>query len=160
MHAAEDAARFLHQACQGLPRRWNAGGADQNHDAESGAPVANLDLFYARVIEHTVAYFGSWVLGPSRPAPDREDSGLLSRAACEKAALSAVRGDVEKFQASAQAWGYLIGGQIYDAYLAGKVKPSGLRQLFLAHLEEPGLARKVCATTIAKARGLSRTGRD
>jgi hypothetical protein len=85
---------------------------------------------------------------------------MLSRAACEKAALSAVRGDVEKFQASAQAWGYLIGGQIYDAYLAGKVKPSGLRQLFLAHLEEPGLARKVCATTIAKARGLSRTGRD
>jgi hypothetical protein len=160
MHAAEDAARFLHQACQGLPRRWNAGGADQNHDAESGAPVANLDLFYARVIEHTVAYFGSRVLCPSRPAPDREDSGLLSRAACEKAALSAVRGDVEKFQASAQAWGYLIGGQIYDAYLAGKVKPSGLRQLFLAHLEEPGLARKVCATTIAKARGLSRTGRD
>jgi hypothetical protein len=160
MHAAEDAARFLHQACQGLPRRWNAGGADQNHEAESCAPVKNLDTFYARVIEHAVAYFGSRVLCPSRPVPDVENSGLLSRAACEKAALSAVRGDVEKFEASAQEWGYRIGGHIYDAYLAGKVRPSGLRRLFLAHLEEPGLARKICAAIIAKARALSRTGRD
>lgn len=160
IHAAEDAARFLHQACQGLPRRWNADGADHLKDAENCAPVAKLDAFYARVIEHAVAYFGSRVLCPSRPAPDDGKSWLLSRAACEKAALSAVRGDVEKFQASAQEWGYRIGGHIYDAYLAGKVKPSGLRRLLLAHLEEPGLARKVCATMIAKARELSRTGRD
>jgi uncharacterized iron-regulated protein len=161
MHAAEDAARFLHQACQGLPRCWR-GSADQSQDSGNCAPVASADAFYARIVEHAVAYFGSRVLCPSRPAPEREDSGLLSRAACEKAAQSAARGDdnPRKVESSAQEWGYRIGNHIYDAYLAGKVKPSGLRRLFLAHLEEPGLARKVCATMIAKARALSRTSRD
>ena len=81
---------------------------------------------------------------------------MLSRAACQSAALSAVRADSQKFEAVAQEWGYRIGAQIYDAYLAGKVKPSGLRRLFLAHLDEPGLARKICAAMIAKARALSR----
>jgi len=156
MHAAEDAARFLHQACQGLPRRWNADGSEQNRSADNCARAANIDGFYLRIIEHAAAYFGSRVLCPSRPAPDGEDSGLLSRAACEKAALSAVRGDAERFEATAQEWGYRIGGQIYDAYLIGKVKPSGLRRMFLAHLDEPGLARKVCAAMIAKTRALSR----
>jgi hypothetical protein len=161
MHAAEDATRFLHQACQGLPRRLH-GSTNQNQDSEIRTPVAGADAFYARIIEHAVAYFGSRVLCPSRPAPEREDSVLLSRAACEKAAQSAVRGNEnpQKIDASAQEWGYRIGGHIYDAYLAGKVKPSGLRRLFLAHLDEPGLARKVCATMIAKARALFRTGRD
>ncbi len=161
MHAAEDATRFLHQACQGLPRRWG-GRADTSHDSGNHTPGADADAFYARTIEHAVAYFGSRVLCPSRPAPDREDSDLLSRAAYEKAAQSAVRGNhnPQEVESSAQEWGYRIGGHLYDAYLAGKVKPSGLRRLFLAHLEEPGLARKVCATMIARARALSRTGRD
>jgi hypothetical protein len=161
MHAAEDATRFLHQACQGLPRRWG-GRADTSHDSGNHTPGADADAFYARTIEHAVAYFGSRVLCPSRPAPDREDSDLLSRAAYEKAAQSAVRGNhnPQEVESSAQEWGYRIGGHLYDAYLAGKVKPSGLRRLLLAHLEEPGLARKVCATMIARARALSRTGRD
>jgi len=161
MNAAEDAARFLHQACQGLPRRWR-GTTDENQDSGNCTPVAGADDFYAGIIEHAVAYFGSRVLCPSRPSPEHEDSGLLSRAACEKAAQSAARGEdnPQKVETSAQEWGYRIGGHIYDAYLAGKVKPSGLRRLFLAHLEEPGLARKVCATMIAKARALFRTGRS
>jgi hypothetical protein len=45
-----------------------------------------------------------------------------------------------------------MGSQIYDAYLAGKVAASGLRRLFLAHLDEPGLARKVCAAVISRLR--------
>ena len=53
--------------------------------------------------------------------------------------------------------GYRIGSQIYDAYLAGKLAPSGLRRLFLAHLDEPGLARKVCGAVIAKLRAISRS---
>jgi len=152
VHAAEDAARFLHQACQGLPRRCNGGAEGQGTESST----RTIDTFYARVIEHAVAYFGSRVLYPSRTAMDQEYSGLLSRAACQKAALSAVRADSQKFEVFAQEWGYRIGAQIYDAYLAGKVKPSGLRRLFLAHLDEPGLARKICAAMIAKARALSR----
>jgi hypothetical protein len=149
LQAAEDAARFLHQACQGLPQRLDGQTPGVNRPRKSP-----IDDFYARVIEHAVAYFGSRVLYPSRPAP--EDSSLISRSACEKLAQSAGRADKEKFESTAQDLGYRIGSQIYDAYLAGKVAPSGLRRLFLAHLDEPGLARKVCYTVIAKLRAISR----
>jgi hypothetical protein len=159
MHAAEDATRFLHQACQGLPQRLSGHVADESANG-NGSRKSATDEFYARVIEHAVAYFGSRVLYPSRPAPNSEDAPQLSRAACEKAAQAAVRsdgrGNESKFETSAREWGFRIGSQIYDAYLAGKVAPRGLRRLFLAHLDEPGLARKVCTAVIAKLRNAAR----
>jgi hypothetical protein len=154
MHAAEDATRFLHHACRGLPQRLEGHGTT-GEDANNGAGRTN-DAFYTRVIEHAVAYFGSRVLYPSRPAPATEDLPALSRAAVEKAAQAAVRGDAENCESVAQSWGYRIGSQIYNVYLAGRVKPSGLRRLFLAHLDEPGLARKVCTAVIAKIRSASK----
>jgi hypothetical protein len=154
-HAAEDATRFLHQACQGLPRRVHGDPAETDTNGNRQRKNS-IDLFYARIIEHAVAYFGSRVLCPSRPDPDSDDSSPLSRAACEKAAQAALRGDEGKCETSAQEWGYRIGGQIYDAYLAGKVAPSGLRRLFLAHLDEPGVARKVCTAVIARLRNAAR----
>jgi hypothetical protein len=154
MHAAEDAARFLHHACRGLPQRANDHGASGG-DLSTGAG-GTTDAFYTRVIEHAVAYFGSRVLYPSRPAPKTQDSPALSRAACEKAAQAAARADAKKFESIAQDWGNRIGSQIYDLYLAGKVKPSGLRRLFLAHLDKPGLARKVCTAVIARIRSASK----
>jgi len=151
MHAAEDATRFLHAACQGLPHRLNGHEVGEKENG-NGRGTGEIDDFYARVIEHAVAYFGSRILCPSRPAPDSDQASPLSRAACEKAAQTAVRGDESKFETSAQEWGYRLGSQIYDSYLAGRVAPSGLRRLFLAHLDEPGLARKVCTAVIAKLR--------
>src|SRR5579863_3309225 len=154
MHAAEDAARFLHQACQGLPRRRN-GHVAADAAAEGGRNVA-IDRFYARVVEDAVAYFGSRVLYPSRAVANSERGLLLSRAACEKAAQAAARGEEGSLESSAREWGYSIGNQIYDAYLAGKIAPAGLRRLFLTHLNEPGMARKVCATVISKLRAIAR----
>jgi hypothetical protein len=148
IHAAEDATRFLHQACQGLPQRLNG-------HVEEGAVNGNMNRienFYARVIEHAVAYFGSRVLHPARPVPIAENVTQFSRSACEKAAQAAARADATEFQSAAQEWGYRIGHQMYDAYLAGKIVPSSVRRLFLAHLDKPGLARKVCAAVIAKLR--------
>jgi Haem-binding uptake, Tiki superfamily, ChaN len=155
MHAAEDATRFLHQACQGLPQRLD--GHDPAADSQSQAPLQRntADIFYIRVIENAVAYFGSRVLYPSRPAAHNNANPPLSRAACEKAAQAALR-DSDKLEASAQEWGYNMGSQIYDAYLAGKATPRALRRLFLIHLREPGIARRVCATVIAKLRALSK----
>ncbi len=150
VHAAEDAARFLHHACQGLPRRRAAFLSDATDRDDN----QTTDDFYARVIEHAVAYFGSRVLYPSRPS---SNSALqLSRAGCDKAARSATKSDAEKFGSVAQEWGYLIGHQMYEAYLSGKVAPSGVRRLLLVHLNEPEVARKACATVIAKLRALSR----
>jgi hypothetical protein len=154
MYAAEDAARFLHQACQGLPRRLN-GHFVAEAAGDAGRNLA-IDRFYTRVVEHAVAYFGSRVLYPSRAVADSESGLPLSRAACEKAAQAAMRAEQEDFESSARDWGYRIGNQIYDAYLAGKIAPAGLRRLFLTHLDEPGLARKVCATVISKLRSIAR----
>lgn len=157
-HAAEDAARFLHQVCQGLPhrRKGQAFGEDATNGNGTHPRRSALDDFYVRTIEHAVAYFGSRVLHPSRPVHAAEDSQPLTRAACEKAAQAAVRGGEERLETSAQRWGYRLGSEIYDAYLAGKVAPRGLRRLFLAHLDEPGMPRKICAALIAKVRALSR----
>src|SRR5271166_6992985 len=97
MHAAEDAARFLHHACRGLPQRLNGHGANGDGVQRNTTATAASDAFYTRVIEHAVAYFGSRVLYPSRPAVETEDSPALSRAAIEKAAQAAIRSDAEKF---------------------------------------------------------------
>jgi Haem-binding uptake, Tiki superfamily, ChaN len=155
MHTAEDATRFLHQACQGLPHRLN--GRPVNDLASDGGTSAgrSLDRFYARVIEHAVAYFGSRVLYPSRPAPDDSDE-TLSRSACERAAKRAIEADADEFDSSALDWGYRVGSQIYDAYLAGRATPATVRRLFLVHLDEPGVARKACAAVISKLRAFDR----
>jgi hypothetical protein len=159
--AAEDATRFLHQACQGLPQRLDGSGSNGNRVYST-----NIDRFYSRVIEHAVAYFGSSVLCPSRPTEQSEEEFVLSRAACERAAQAASRGDQNElessalessaFESSAKAWGYRIGALIYEAYLSGRVQKSGLRRLFLAHLGEPGVARKVCIAVMAKLRSAAR----
>ncbi len=155
MHAAEDAARFLHHACQGLPRRRN-GHPACGSEIEQPEPRNPIDRFYACVIEDAVAYFGSRLLYPSRPAQGEEACPPLSRAACEKAGQASACGDSAKVEATAQEWGFRIGSQIYDAYLAGKITPGGVRRLFLAHLDEPGLARKICRAVISKLRSISR----
>jgi hypothetical protein len=155
MHAAEDAARFLHQACQGLPQRIGGQVLEEGSQPDNHRK-ASIDGFYARVIEHAVAYFGSRILCPSRPAPADDETQQLSRAGCEKALQAAIRADVGEVEASAQKWGYRIGNQLYDAYLVGKIAPSGLRRLFLAHLDEPGVARKVCTAVLAKLRSVSK----
>jgi uncharacterized iron-regulated protein len=154
MHAAEDAARFLHHACRGLPQLWNRHGV--SGDVAEGSALTP-DNFYKRVVEDGVAYFGSRVLYPSRPAYENGDSTALSRAACERAASVATSGDAENFESIAQDFGYRLGSQIYDLYLAGKVKAAAVRRLFLAHLEAPGLARKVCTAVISRVRAASRT---
>ena len=80
-----------------------------------------------------------------------------SYAACERSALAAVRAGEDMIDAASREWGYRLGSMLYDAYLAGGVTPGGLRRLFLAHLDEPGIARKICKGAIAKVRGGSRS---
>lgn len=159
MHAAEDATRFLHHACRGLPQRRNGHGRDENELHENSSALTRMDAFYVRVIEHAVAYFGSRVLYPARPAAETDNSFSLSCAACEKAALAAIRSDDEKSEAVAKDWGYHLGSMLYDAYLGGRVTPGGLRRLFLTHLDQPGVARRVCRVVIARVRGVSRRPR-
>ena len=142
--AAEEASRFLHHACRGLPLFRNG------HAVSTSEPA---DRFYARTLEHALAYFGSRVLYPARPGISDLEACEFSRAACEKFMHEAVRGDREKFDSIVQKLGYTLGSQLYDAYLRGCVSRSVLRHLFLAHIEQPGKARQICLEVTRKVRG-------
>jgi uncharacterized iron-regulated protein len=141
--AAEEASRFLHHACRGLPLRRDG------HAADIGEPA---DRFYARTVEHALAYFGSRVLYPARPAISDQEACEFSHAACEKLMHDAVRSDRNKFDHIAQRLGYTLGSQLYDAYLRECVSRSVLRHLFLARIDDPGTARKTCWEVVRRVR--------
>jgi hypothetical protein len=142
--AAEEASRFLHHACRGLPLRRNG------HGVAVGEPT---DRFYARTLEHALAYFGSRVLYPARPAISDQEACEFSRAACERLMHDALHSDRARFDSLAQKLGYTLGSQLYDAYLRGCVSRSVLRHLFLARIDDPGKARQTCFEVVRKVRG-------
>jgi len=164
VHAAEDVARFLHQACRGLPRNGNSNEPNDNTHPSNGlsekrgAALPTGAAFHALVVENALAYFGSKVLHPSTPAL-REQGETPSFAAYDRAAQAAARSENGKVRETAQEWGQRLGSLLYDAYLAGRWSKSSLRKLFLAHLDEPEVASNVCATIIAKTRRSCRSVR-
>jgi len=177
LSATEDAARFLHHACRGLPDRVNG----KRHELRG-----QQDAFFAAVLEHALACMGSRVLHPAR-APFRDaDLEELHDLTCEDLERQAGLKypdvvDVIEFlswyrhssrtsrHASAdwtralaftgQKWAYaterlgaLLGSDLYDAYLEGRLGPPALRRLYLAHLEQPGEASEVYANLHARLR--------
>jgi uncharacterized iron-regulated protein len=181
MYAAEEAARFLHHACRGLPARVTA------REEAADEPA---DFFYGRVLENALAYFGSRVVYPARPAvresdlrdltdQTREDverqTGLgftesmralnflllhrvleVNPKQCEEVRGSldeGIRSSGAKFEYITQQMGYLLGCDLYDGYLEGRVTPGFVRGLFLTHVEEPGAARNLYFDLVHKLRG-------
>ena len=166
MSAAEDAARFLHHACRGLPDRVNG---------KPPTPRAPHDAFFAATIEHALACFGSRILYPARPAfrdadlrafydltredleqqtclpyPDaveiidflawHRDSGRRDRAASpDWTRVLTFTGRKQEY--ATQQLGHLLGNDLYDSYLEGRIGAPVLRKLFLEHLEAPGAAQ-------------------
>ena len=74
--SAEDATRFLHQACRGLPN-LSKGKTSAQRGATHAVPVAQLldknDAFYVAVFEHALAFLGSRILYPARRALSNGD---------------------------------------------------------------------------------------
>lgn len=177
MYAAEEVTRFLHHACRGLPQQK--------------APAENTpeDLFYERALETALAYFGSRVLYPARPALrdanlcelyefTREDvehqtsfaypefTKLLDFLVLHREFESnpqrfpeipklihdAVRSTGAASAYLTQQLGYLLGSDLYDAYLAGRVTRTDLRHTFLTHLDEPGASRQAYLDLAARLR--------
>jgi Haem-binding uptake, Tiki superfamily, ChaN len=141
--AAEEVSRFLHHACRGLPLRRNG------HAVATSEPA---DRFYARTLEHALAFCGSRVLYPARPAISDKEACEFSLAASDRLAQEAQHSGREKFDSIAQALGYTLGSQLYDAYLRGSVSRSVLRHLFLAHIEEPGRAKSIFREVVRRIR--------
>jgi hypothetical protein len=121
VYAAEDAARFLHHACRGLPAK----GAPQTK-------CTSADRFFGRVIENALGYLGSCVLYPPRALSKGADWPVMSPS-----------DDGENFVASTELLGYMLGNALYDAYLQGRFTPAGLRRIFVSSLEEPGAATRL-----------------
>jgi hypothetical protein len=143
-YAAEEVAGFLHHACRGLPLRRHAW-------FPSTGDVR--DRFFARTVEHALAYFGSCVMYPARPAEDAAGDEILSQRLCQKWAEHAVSNDRKKFDDTAQKLGYLVGRELYAAYLRGSVSCSTLRHLFLSRLEGPGEAGRILNEILRRTRG-------
>ena len=181
MFSAEDATRFLHHACRGLPRRVNG---------KTPAPLAPEDAFYTSMLEHALGYFGSRILYPARPAVRDTDLDQLldltledleqeTALPCTEAvkALDFMHAHRRQFAGNqrksqpviecskpapafrgrqydyvTEQLGYLAGTDLYDAYLEGRLTPAALRKLFLAHIEEPGVAREVYHQLISRLR--------
>jgi hypothetical protein len=177
--AAEDAARFLHHACRGLPDRVSG------KIPELRSPH---DAFFAATLENALACFGSRILYPARPAfrdadlralyeLTREDieqqTALPYSDAVETLDFLAWHresGPAQQQRPAAPDWtrvlaftgrkweyvteqlGCLVGNDLYDAYLEGRVGAAALRRLFLAHLEEPGAAREAYANLNTRLR--------
>ena len=186
LHASEEAARFLHHACRGLPARVTA--REEAADEPS-------DFFYGRVLENALAYFGSRVLYPGRPAlreadlrelmeQTREDierqTGLtfaesmraldflllhrlleVDATQCDQVRGSldeGIRSSGPKFEYITRQLGYLLGCDLYDAYLEGRATPGFVRGLFLTHVDEPGTAREAYFTLVSRLRTVRRKG--
>jgi hypothetical protein len=170
MSAAENAARFLHHACRGLPNRMNG---------HLPQPLPAEDCLYAGVLENAIGYFGSRILYPVRSTfrdadlfelyelthEDLEhETSLPYRDAIQAIDFLALHREFDRTARkleSMPAWqrrvfefkgrkydfvqeqlGMLSGNSLYDAYLEGRIRPSALRKLFLAHIENPGVARE------------------
>jgi hypothetical protein len=132
------------------------------------------DTFYMTVFEHALAFFGSRILYPTRPAlrdtdiadlfdVTREDLELQTSLAFADAVealdflteyrqISSVESLApapdftgRKHEYVAEQLGYLAGNDLYDAYLEGRLTTAALRKLFLTHIEAPGVARKAYA---------------
>ncbi len=145
MYAAEESSRFLHHGCQGLPFRKT-----------SNAGMRHPDRFYSRAVEYALGYLGARVLYPARPASQNDCES--SHAACERYAENASHMDTASAEALAERLGYTLGDGLYESYLAGQITRSGLRKLFLSHLDT-GRAKEVCfalSTAVRSGRAKAR----
>jgi hypothetical protein len=177
--SAEDATRFLHQACRGLPNLCN--GKTAPHATPGAHPLDKDDAFYMVVFEHALAFLGSRILYPARPALRDADIADLFDVTREDLELQTSLPFVDavgaldfliehrqssplepfspapefagrKYEYVAEQLGYLAGNDLYDAYLEGRLTTAALRKLFLTHVEAPGVARAAYAQLRARLR--------
>ena len=170
MSAAEDAARCLHHACRGLPVRANGKTLDPlaPEDAFYSAVLEHaLACFGSRVLYPARPAFRDADLYElyelTREDLEQQTSLPYSEAleVVDCLALHRESHRTERKLSESPEWlarafaftghkyeymterlGSLVGNDLYDAYLEGRLNPAALRKLFLAHIEDPGVARE------------------
>ncbi len=125
--AAEEAARFVHHACQAFSLRSNR---RKTTDPE--------DQFYSGTIEHALVYLGSRILARAVTAD--------SPAECGDAAPS------NNNPSRSRQSGHALGAALYAAHLRGDLARTDLKRLFLFSIKEPGRAIELCSQLCKRLR--------
>jgi hypothetical protein len=122
MYVAEEAARFLHHACRGLP------------ELRDRPKLKRSEEFYVRATEDALAYFGSRVLCPTRELVESKDDSLLAPTPLTSS---------DNRESGAEFAGYMLGSSLYDRYLQNRLSRSALRRIFLTRFDQDGKAKQV-----------------
>ncbi len=149
--AAEQASRFVYQACRVKVPVF--------HSAK--------DAFYAQVMESALAFLGSKILCPSRKLFDEEqlrgsrqiseqdlpvtltprtyrqvaDDIIAKRAAGTADFDESLMIDSGRRELAVRLLGHLLGSDLYNSYVSGRLSKRFLRALFFRDLSKPGEAR-------------------
>jgi hypothetical protein len=170
MSAAEDAARCLHHACRGLPARVNGkvhlplSPEDMFYSTvleHALACFGSRVLYPARPAFRDADLYELYELTredleQQTSLPNPEALEVIDCLALHRESHRAGRKLAEstewlarafaftghKYEYMTERLGSLVGNDLYDAYLEGRLNPAALRKLFLAHIEEPGVARE------------------
>jgi uncharacterized iron-regulated protein len=146
-YAAEEAARFLHHACQGLPLKSSA-----------YFPGQSDDHVYAETLEHALAYLGSQMLcrisqqrssmppkSRSRVRETQTGQEGLRHSSCGGRFSRSKSKDRDYASSHVSTDGRLLGQGLYSSYERGLLSRSDLRRIFLVSIQEPEKARDLCA---------------
>lgn len=137
MYVAEEAARFLHHACRGLPVR------------SGKSRLSTKDALYVRVLEQVFGYFGSRALYPPRPAVEGKEYEIIPGRPTPPLG--------PQMELGAELLGSMMANALYDAYLEGRIMPAAVRRWMLIHLEEPGRAKQIYEQLANKLRRRTKT---
>jgi hypothetical protein len=179
-HTAEESARFLYHACRGLPlRNSSKKNSDPNEEERfysqaleqalayfgsrvlypARPPIRESDLYalydqtredveqqtcfgfteFIEMLDFMVLHRG-YELNPARylqvPRQIEEAMGYTG----------------EKVDYLTAQLGNMLGSDLYDAYLAGRVTRRFLKSIFLAHLDDPGTPAQAYFDLVARVR--------
>jgi len=177
--ATEDATRFLYHACRGVPDRVNGKVPEPRspQDAFFAATIENaLACFGSRILYparpafrdaelHQLYELTHQDLEAQTSLPYSEvmegldfltwhrQSGRAHRlrpASPDWTRALAFTG--RKREYVTEQLGYLVGNDLYDAYIDGRIGTAALRRLFLNHIEEPGAASHAYANLNTRLR--------
>lgn len=167
-HAAEEAAHFVHLACRGLVRRADQEPGTASHEdafyrrvlEEALGYLGSRVLYPARPAVHESDLYALYA--QTRESIEEQniygyaeymrmidflvlhkDFEANQKRYCSVPVLvtEGLRYTGEKFEFVTRQLGYMLGSELYDAYLQGKVAKRYLRALYFRSLEEPGSAR-------------------
>jgi hypothetical protein len=167
-HAAEEAAHFVHLACRGVLRQRDevqpASGEDAFYTRVLEQALGYLGsrvLYPARTAVHESDLYTLY----TQPREAIEEQSMYGYAeymrmidflvlhkdfeanqrrywVVPELIKEGVHYAGEKFQFVTRQLGYMLGSEIYDSYLQGKVAKRYLRALYFRSLEQPGTARE------------------